>query len=66
MRTFEELGIAPEICRAIKEMGFEHPMPVQEEVIPEMLATQETLLPWHKPEPVKQQHLNYPLFIKLI
>lgn len=38
MRTFEELGIAPEICRAIKEMGFEHPMPVQEEVIPEMLA----------------------------
>lgn len=38
MRTFEELGIAPEICRAIKEMGFEHPMPVQEEVIPEMLS----------------------------
>ena len=38
MRTFEELGIAPEICRAIQEMGFEQPMPVQEEVIPQLLA----------------------------
>lgn len=38
MKTFEELGIAPKIWSAIQEMGFEHPMPVQEEVIPEMLA----------------------------
>ncbi len=38
MRTFEELGIAPEIWRAIQEMGFEQPMPVQEEVIPQLLA----------------------------
>ena len=36
--TFEELGIAPEICSAIQEMGFEQPMPVQKEVIPQMLA----------------------------
>lgn len=38
MKTFEELGIAPEICSAIQEMGFEQPMPVQKEVIPQMLA----------------------------
>ncbi len=38
MKTFEELGIAPDICSAIQEMGFEQPMPVQEEVIPYMLA----------------------------
>ena len=38
MKTFEELGIAHEICNAIQEMGFEYPMPVQEEVIPQMLA----------------------------
>ena len=38
MKTFEELGIAPKIWSAIQEMGFEQPMPVQEEVIPEMLA----------------------------
>ena len=32
--TFEELGIIPEICHAIDELGFEHPMPIQEAVIP--------------------------------
>jgi ATP-dependent RNA helicase DeaD len=36
--TFEELGIAPQIIRAIQELGFEKPMPVQEEVIPLMLS----------------------------
>mgnify|MGYP001004191744 CR=1 FL=1 len=34
MKTFEELGVAPEIRRAIEEMGYENPMPVQEEGIP--------------------------------
>ena len=38
MKTFEEIGIAPDICRAIEELGFEQPMPVQEEVIPHLLA----------------------------
>lgn len=38
MRTFEELGVIPEILKAIQEMGFEQPMPVQEEVIPQLLA----------------------------
>ena len=38
MRTFEELGLSPEIRRAIEEMGYESPMPVQEEVIPYLLG----------------------------
>lgn len=38
MKTFEELGVAPDIRRAIEEMGYENPMPVQEEVIPYLLA----------------------------
>ena len=37
LKTFEELGVVEEIRRAITEMGFEHPMPVQEEVIPYLL-----------------------------
>lgn len=37
MKTFEELGVAPSILRAIQEMGYEHPMPVQEKVIPYLL-----------------------------
>ena len=38
MKTFEELGVSEEIRRAIDELGFEHPMPVQEEVIPYLLG----------------------------
>ena len=38
MKTFEELGVSPEICRAIEEMGYAYPMPVQEEVIPYLLG----------------------------
>ena len=38
MKTFEELGVAPEIRKAIEEMGYENPMPVQEEVIPYLLG----------------------------
>ena len=37
MKTFEELGVCPEILKAITELGYEHPMPVQEEVIPLLL-----------------------------
>ncbi len=38
MKTFEELGVCEEIRRAISELGYEHPMPVQEEVIPYLLG----------------------------
>jgi len=38
MRTFEELGVAANIRKAIEEMGYENPMPVQEEVIPYLLG----------------------------
>ena len=38
MKTFEELGVSPEMRKAIEEMGNENPMPVQEEVIPYLLG----------------------------
>ena len=38
LKTFEELGVSEVIRRAIEELGFEHPMPVQEEVIPYLLG----------------------------
>ena len=38
MKTFEELGVSAEIRQAIEEMGYENPMPVQEEVIPYLLG----------------------------
>ena len=38
LKTFEELGVSEDLLRAITEMGYEHPMPVQEEVIPYLLG----------------------------
>lgn len=35
--NFEHLGIAPEILRALRELGFESPMPIQRMVIPHLL-----------------------------
>lgn len=37
MKTFEELGVRDDLLRAISELGFEMPMPVQETVIPHLL-----------------------------
>ena len=38
MKTFEELGVSEEIRKAIEELGFVQPMPVQEEVIPYLIS----------------------------
>ncbi len=37
MKKFDELGIEPRLLRAISELGFESPMPIQEMVIPHLL-----------------------------
>ena len=44
MKTFEELGVCEEIRKAIEEQGFEHPMPVQEEVIPYLLGNRNDVI----------------------
>jgi len=36
-RSFEDLGVEPRLLKAIGEMGFELPMPIQEMVIPHLL-----------------------------
>ena len=41
MKSFEELGVCQEIRRAIEEMGFVQPMPVQEAVIPSLLESRQ-------------------------
>ena len=38
MKDFTELGLAEPLLQAINELGYEHPMPVQEEVIPHLLT----------------------------
>lgn len=36
-RSFADLGVEPRLLRAIEELGFVHPMPIQEMVIPHLL-----------------------------
>ena len=38
MKSFEEIGIEGGYLKAIEELGFENPMPVQEKVIPQLLS----------------------------
>ncbi len=44
MKTFEELGVCEGIRKAIEEMGFVQPMPVQEEVIPYLLGNRNDVI----------------------
>ena len=44
MINFEEMGFTPGILKAIQELGFETPMPVQEKVIPLMLGSEEDII----------------------
>lgn len=37
-KTFKELGVSEPLRRAVEELGFERPMPVQEAVIPHLLG----------------------------
>jgi ATP-dependent RNA helicase DeaD len=44
MTNFEEMGFTPGILKAIQELGFEQPMPVQEKVIPLMLGDETDII----------------------
>ncbi len=44
MKTFEELGVSEVIRKAIEELGFVQPMPVQEEVIPYLLGNENDVM----------------------
>ncbi|HUX59103.1 MAG TPA: DEAD/DEAH box helicase [Bacteroidales bacterium] len=44
MTNFEEMGFTPGILKAIQELGFDQPMPVQEKVIPLMLGSENDII----------------------
>ena len=37
MKSFEEMGLDGALLKAVKDLGFETPTPVQEQVIPKIL-----------------------------
>ena len=44
MLTFEEIGLRPEVLKAIDELGFVHPTPIQEKIIPALLNSTQDLI----------------------
>jgi ATP-dependent RNA helicase DeaD len=44
MMTFEETGIRPELVKAVTELGYVNPMPVQEQVIPVILQSNQDVI----------------------
>ena len=65
MKTFEELGVSVEIRRAIEEMGFVQPMPVQEEVIPRLLTSTRDMIALAQTGTGKTASFGIPLLMRL-
>lgn len=42
--TFEDLGLNPQVLRAVQELGFETPTPIQEKAIPHLLQSKDDLV----------------------
>ena len=45
MSQFTDFGLNPALVKAIKEMGFENPMPIQEKAIP-VLLERDVVMVW--------------------
>ncbi len=65
MKTFEELGVSAEIRKAIEEMGYEYPMPVQEEVIPYLLGNRNDVVALAQTGTGKTAAFGLPLIQKI-
>ena len=51
--TFDQLGLSPEILRAVREEGYTEPTPIQEQAIPIVLAGA-TCWPAPRPAPARR------------
>ena len=56
--TFEELGLCPEIERAVRFMGFEEASPIQTKAIPAIISGKDII----GPELEKPLHLVFHFF----
>lgn len=65
MKSFDELGLAEELLKAVKELGFENPMPVQEQVIPYLLEGDNDLIALAQTGTGKTAAFGLPLLQKI-
>ena len=55
--TFTELGVKPEILKAVEDMGFEEPTPIQKAAIPTALTGKDLI--GHRPVPARRLLLAF-------
>ena len=65
MKTFEELGVSGEIRKAIEELGFVQPMPVQEAVIPYLLENRKDVIALAQTGTGKTAAFGIPLLMRI-
>ncbi|HEX3007974.1 MAG TPA: DEAD/DEAH box helicase, partial [Bacteroidales bacterium] len=65
METFEETGIREEILKAITELGYEKPMPVQQQVIPVVLQNDRDIIALAQTGTGKTAAFGLPLISKI-
>lgn len=65
IETFEETGIRPEILKAIEELGYEKPMPVQQQVIPVILQSDRDIIALAQTGTGKTAAFGLPLISKI-
>ena len=65
MKTFEELGISEQIRKAIEELGFVQPMPVQEAVIPYLLENENDVIALAQTGTGKTAAFGIPLLMRI-
>lgn len=66
MKNFNELGLAEPLLQAIEELGYEHPMPVQEKVIPYLLNNDTDLVALAQTGTGKTAAYGLPLLQQLV
>ena len=63
--TFQELGLEPMLLKAVTEMGFENPTPVQEQTIPQLQNTSSDMVALAQTGTGKTAAFGLPLLMKL-
>ena len=66
MKTFQELGIEAPILKAIEELGYKTPMPVQEQVIPHLLGEDTDLIALAQTGTGKTAAFGLPLLQRIV
>ena len=65
MSTFKELGLKPEIVKALTELGYENPTEIQEKAVPQVIASNQDLKAFAQTGTGKTAAFSLPILQKI-